>query len=69
VVIWKHLSHPNVLLFIGAAMVISSGEEVPGKYEIVSEFMENQTIVAFIKRNKDADRLELVGFDSPHWSC
>ena len=67
-VIWKHLSHPNVLLFIGAAMVIS-GEEVPGKYEIVSEFMENQSIIAFIKRNKDADRLELVGFYSPHWSC
>jgi altronate dehydratase len=64
VVIWKHLSHPNVLPFVGAAMVIGVG---PEKYEIVSELMKNGNINAFIKRNGDVNRLELVGFNSSHW--
>ena len=62
---WKNLSHPNVLPFVGAAMVIGEG---PEKYELVSEFMENGNINEFIEKNEDADRLGLVGFDSPHWS-
>ena len=60
---WKSLSHPNVLPFIGAAMVIG---EKPEKFEFVSELMKNGNINAYIKQNEDADRLELVGFDSPH---
>ena len=63
-VIWKHLSHPNVLPFIGATMVIGVG---PEKYEIVSELMKNGNINAFIRRNGDVNRLELVGFDPSQW--
>jgi hypothetical protein len=61
VVIWKNLSHPNVLPFVGATMVTKGGREV---YEIVSELMENGNINAFIRQNEHANRLELVGFDS-----
>ena len=61
VVIWKNLSHPNILPFVGATLVTEQKRE---KYEIVSEFMVNEDIRAFIQRNKDVNRLELVGFDS-----
>ena len=64
-VLWKNLNHSNVLPFIGASMVIGVG---PEKYEIVSELMKNGNINAFIKRNSDVNRLELVGFNSSHWS-
>lgn len=57
-VIWKHLDHPNILPFIGAMMVTEPGEE---KYEIISELMENGEIGTFIKKNQEANRLELVG--------
>lgn len=57
VVIWKYLNHPNILPFIGAAMVTEQGSE---KYEILSEFMENGEIWRFIEKNRSANRLELV---------
>jgi serine/threonine protein kinase len=60
-VIWKNLSHPNVLPFIGANLVTEPGCE---RYEMVSEFMENGDIKAFIEGNPGVNRLELVGFDS-----
>ena len=60
VVIWKNLSHPNILPFIGAALATEPNSE---KYEIVSEFMENGNIINFMERNQDVNRLELVGFD------
>ena len=60
-VIWKNLSHPNILPFIGATLVTEQRCE---KFEIVSEFMENGDIKTFIEQNADANRLELVGFDS-----
>ena len=64
VVIWKNLSHPNVLPFIGAAMVTEPGQE---KCEIISELMENGDITTFLRQNDGVNRLELVGFDSiPH---
>jgi len=59
-VIWKYLSHQNILPFIGATLVVESRRE---KFEIVSEFMENGDIKTFIENNADANRLELVGFD------
>jgi hypothetical protein len=62
-VVWKNLSHPNVLPFIGAVMVIGVW---PEKYEFVSELMENGNISVFIKQNGHVSRLELVSFDSPH---
>ena len=60
VVIWKHLSHPNILPFIGAALETEPNGE---KYQIVSEFMENGNILTFMKRNPGVNRLELVGPD------
>ena len=62
-VVWKNLSHPNVLPFVGATMVTEKGRE---RYEIVSELMENGDINAFIRQNEHANRLQLVGFDLPH---
>jgi len=59
VVIWKYLSHPNILPFIDATLVTEPKCE---RFEIVSEFMENGDIVTFIKNNADVKRLELVGF-------
>ena len=60
VVIWKNLSHPNILPFIGAALATEPNSE---KYEIVSEFMKNGNIMRFMERNPGVNRLELVGFD------
>ena len=59
-VIWKNLSHQNVLQFIGAAIVTEPGQE---KCEVVSEFMENGNINTFILKNEGVNRLELVSFD------
>lgn len=59
--IWKYLSHPNILPFIGATLVTELGCE---KFEIVSEFMENGDITTFIGQNPGVNRLELVGFGS-----
>ena len=61
VMIWKNLSHPNILPFIGAALVTEERHE---NYEIVSEFMENGDINKFMGLNAGVNRLELVGFDS-----
>lgn len=61
VVIWKNLSHPNILPFVGATLVTEQKRE---KYEIVSEFMVNGDIRTFIQRFKGVNRLELVGFHS-----
>jgi len=33
------------------------------KYEIVSEFMENEDINTFVKQNQGVNRPELVSFD------
>lgn len=61
VVIWKYLSHPNILPFVGATLVIEPKRE---KFEIVSEFMENGDIRTFMENNADVNRLELVSFYS-----
>ena len=46
---WKNLSHPNVLPFIGAAMMTEPGQE---KCEIISELMENGDITTFLRQTK-----------------
>ena len=43
-IIWKHLSHSNVLRFIGAIMNDQ-------KCVMISPWMEGGTIVEFLKRN------------------
>ena len=50
-VIWKNLSHPNILPFLGATI---------DPLQLVSEWMPGGTLPQYIKNNPDADRLELV---------
>ena len=53
-VIWRHLRHPNILPLIGVAV----GHE---RCLMVSNWMENGTINKFIEKNRDANRMNLVG--------
>lgn len=50
---WKHLKHPNVLPLLGATV---SGYQ----FAMVSEWMENGNINEFIKRDRQANAIELV---------
>ena len=52
-VAWKHLRHPNILPLLG----VTVGEQ---RFAMVSEWMENGNINKFIKRNRHANRAELV---------
>ena len=52
-VMWKRLSHPNIVPFIGIAT---------NPLQIVSEWMPNGTLVEFVGKNPDAKRISLVGF-------
>ena len=54
---WKALSHPNVLPLLGVMMDKK-------QFVMVSEWMVYGNIGEFVKANGDADRFELVGFDS-----
>jgi serine/threonine protein kinase len=51
--VWKSLQHPNVLPLIGVSMSESH-------FAMVSEWMENGSISDFLKKNPDANPLELV---------
>ena len=50
---WKTLRHPNVLPLIGVTM-----EEK--RLVMVSEWMENGSIINFLEKESNADRLGLV---------
>ena len=53
VVVWKRLQHPNIVTFLG----------VPSKvppFEIVCEWMENDRITEYVRKNPEADRVGLV---------
>ena len=50
---WKTLCHPNVLPLIGVTMI-------EFRLVMVSEWMENGNVTEFVKKNGEADRLELV---------
>ena len=54
VVLWKTLSHPNILKLAGVQADV--GKEL---FTTVSEWMEHGNIMAYIKKNH-ANRLELV---------
>jgi len=54
---WKALRHPNIHPLLGVIM----GD---GHFAMVSEWMENGNINAFIKAHRGANRFELVGFYS-----
>ncbi|KAF9785442.1 kinase-like domain-containing protein [Thelephora terrestris] len=52
-VIWRHLRHSNILPLVGVAIG-------PGRCSLVSNWMDNGTINAFIERNPDANRVDLL---------
>lgn len=54
---WKALRHPNVVPLLGVTMTNN-------QFMMVSEWMSNGNINEFIKAHGDANRFELVGFDS-----
>jgi len=57
VVTWKALRHQNVLPLLGVTMSNN-------QFTMVSEWMINGNINEFSKAHRDANRFELVGFDS-----
>jgi len=52
--VWKALQHPNVLSLIGVTMSETS-------FAMISHWMVNGNINAFVKAHPDANRLKLVG--------
>ena len=52
-VIWKRLSHPNLLPFLGV-------NETLFTLAMISEWMEHGTILQFVKQHKTTNRLKLV---------
>ena len=63
VLIWKRLSHPNVLPLLGVSMLKN-----PQYFHIVSEWMPNGNVKEYIRSNPKANRLRLVSpvVHSPH---
>ena len=62
VLIWKRLSHPNVLPLLGVSM-----SKNPQYFRIISEWMPNGNVKEYIRSNPKANRLRLVslGIHSP----
>lgn len=53
IVVWKRLSHPNLLSILGASVKLS-------KLCVVTEWMDNGNIMEFTSKHPDANRLRLV---------
>lgn len=56
-VVWRSLSHPNVMSFLGAA----STDLYP--LALVSTWMENGDIIKYVQAHPEANRLSLVSFN------
>ena len=54
-VIWRHLRHPNVVPLVGVTIS-------PDRCSLVSDWTDNGTILRFIRKNPDANRIDLVGW-------
>ncbi|KAF7318578.1 hypothetical protein HMN09_00368200 [Mycena chlorophos] len=54
--IWRQLSHPNLLPFFGA-YYLDGGH---GRVGLVSPWMENGDVASYLKANPDVDRLSLT---------
>jgi hypothetical protein len=52
--VWKRLRHPNIVPFLGVPT------KLPPPLEIVCEWMENGTIIEYVRKYPRADRVELV---------
>jgi len=55
VLVWKRLSHPNILPLLGVSMSKS-----PQYFRIISEWMQNGNVTEYIGSNPEANRLRLV---------
>jgi len=55
VLIWKRLSHPNVLPLLGVSV-----SRDPQYFRIVSEWMPNGNVMEYIRSNPQTNRLRLV---------
>jgi len=55
VLIWKRLSHPNVLPLLGVSV-----SKDPQYFRIISEWMPNGNVMEFIKSNPQTNRLSLA---------
>ena len=53
IVVWKHISHPNVLPFLGVS-------ETLFQFSIISPWLSNGSITSYLKRHEEANRLQLV---------
>ena len=50
---WKWISHPNVVPFLGFS-------EVPERFSMVSEWMPNGNVRDYVQENPEISRLQLV---------
>ena len=55
VIIWKRLSHPNVLPLLGVSVSKS-----PQHFRIISEWMPNGNVTEYTKSNPEVNRLRLA---------
>ena len=53
VAIWKRVSHPNIVPFLGVS-------EAPAPLSMVSEWMPNGNVRGYVAKNPDVSRLQLV---------
>ncbi|KAG6834221.1 hypothetical protein H0H93_011080 [Arthromyces matolae] len=56
IILWGQLSHPNIVPFIGFFF----HKDLPGRIALVSQWMENDNVNEYLKRNPDAVRLLLA---------
>ena len=50
---WKQLSHPNIVPFLGVT-------DTPAPFSMVSEWMPNGDVRHYVKKHPEVDRLQLV---------
>ena len=55
VLVWKRLSHPNVLPLLGVSV-----SKDPQYFRIISEWMPNGNVMEYVRSNPEANRLRLV---------
>ena len=55
---WKRLKHPNIVHFLGVPTKIPP-------FEIVCEWMDNDKITEYVRKNPGVDRIDLVSRFSP----
>ena len=51
--IWKRISHPNIVPFLGVS-------EAPAPLSMVSEWMSNGNVRDYVSKNPETSRLQLV---------